>query len=239
MYKKILITFAIGLFLLAGTSVARADAPDLGFPWRNHTSDFNFVFGNLIDNHQQTRLLPNSMLQGFIYIQFTGEMIDDIPVARRANCEDPDLDCRVGWEVIGIPVQGATLVNKGPRLWSFAEGSLPTDPEFVHFHWTGTPKKPCGLVLNDVTYHGYLFKRTAVTTFYWLGGNDDKEAGRLVTPGIDLHSNLEGLWTGGGHDDGHTGEEPGGDTGCESHDPGTDAGCDGHDSGDTSGCPGH
>ncbi len=233
MPKKLLVTFMILLLLLTGTIAVRADAPDIGFAWQNHAAPFTFKFNNLIDNHQQTRLLKNGRLHGFIYIQFTGETINGIPVARRADCTDTTLDCRVGWEVMGIPVQGARLVQKGPRLWSFADGALPSDPEFVHFHWTGVPNKPCGLVLNDASYSGYLFKRTAVTTFYWLGGNDDKEAGRLVTPGIDLHSNLEGRWTGGG---GHGGEDPGGDTGCGGHDTG-DTGCGG-DTGDT-GCGGH
>jgi hypothetical protein len=176
-------------------------------------------------------------VQGYIYIQFTGDMLDGFPVARRANCDDPALDCRVGWEVIGIPVQGASLVQKGPRLWRIAEEALPVDPEFVHFHWTNGPKKPCGLVLNEVEYSGYLFKRTAVTTFYWLGGNEDKEVGRLVTPGLDLHSNLEGRWSGGSHDGGQGGEDSGG---CGDHDTGGDTGCGGSDmGGDSGGCGDH
>ena len=251
MYKKILVWSVIGLLVLAGTTIARADGPDLGFPWDKHAGKFNFLFGNLIDNHQQTRLLKNGQLQGYIYIQFTDETIDGIPVARRANCDDPRLDCRVGWEIKGVPIQDACLLQKGPRIWRIAEDALPSDPEFVHFHWKGTPKKPCGLELDKEPYDGYLFKRTAVTTFYWLGGNDDKESGRLVTPGIDLHSNLEGRWTGGGgHDGGHTGEDPGGDNGgCGGHDTGEDpggdtGGCGGHDTGedpdgDTGGCGGH
>ena len=256
MYKKLLVALVIGLLLFAGASVARADGPDLGLPWDNHATPFTFKFNNLIDNHQQTRFLNNGRLQGYIYVQFTGEMINGVPVARRANCDDPTLDCRVGWEVIGIPVDGATLLQKGPRLWKLPAAYLPDSPnefpEFFHFHWTGTPKKPCGLVLNEAIYNGYLFKRTAVTTFYWLGGNDDKETGRLITPGLDLHSNLDGYWTGGGgHDDGHSGEDPGGEPGggdmgggCDDHDTGDDTSCGGHDTGgepgdDTGGCDGH
>jgi hypothetical protein len=237
MLKKIFITLVIGMLLLPGTIGAKADGPDLGFSWKSHNAPFTFKFYNLIDNHQQTRLLSNGWLQGFIYIQFTGEMMDGVPVARRANCDDPSLDCRVGWEIIGIPVQGATLVQKGPRLWSFAVEALPSDPEFIHFHWVGDPKKPCGLVLNEVPYSGYLFKRTAVTTFYWLGGNDDKEVGRLVTPGLDMHSNLEGRWAGGGHDGGGGGEDAGS---CGDHETGEDTGCGGSDiGGETGGCGDH
>jgi hypothetical protein len=207
-----------------------------GFPWKNHAAPYAFTFGNLIDNHQQSRLLPNGRLQGFIYLQFTGEVMDGVPVARRANCDDPTLDCRVGWEIIGVPVQGAHLVQKRPRLWSFAYRSLPTDPEFVHFQWMGSPKKPCGLVLYDVAYSGYLFKRTAATTFYWLGGNEDKEIGGLVTPGIDMQSNLEGVWSGGARDGGQGGEDF---NGCGDHETGGDTGCGGSDmGGETGGCGG-
>ena len=265
--KKYFVTMLVIVFLLlASASAALADEDDLGYAWRNHDplfTDYIFTFENLIDTHQQTRELKNGRLQGYIYIQFTGEMIDGKPVARRADCTNPDLDCRVGWEVIGIPVSGAKLVQKGPRIWEIDAANLPEDQEFTHFHWTKddqvpshNPKKPCGLVIYDetapVTYEGYLFKRTAVTEFYWLGGNDDKETGRLVTPGIDLHSNLLGRWTGGGgHDGGHDGGEPGGDDsgGCGGHDgeePGGDdtGGCGGHDGeepggDDSGGCSGH
>ena len=247
MYKRLFTMLTILLILLTGTTAARADEPDTGFLWAAHTEPFNYKFGNLIDNHQQTRLLKNGRLHGFIYVQFTGETIDGIPVARRANCDDPALDCRVGWEVIGIPVGGAKLVQKGPRIWKIDQEALPSDPEFTHFHWVGTPKKPCGLKLMEedpaISYSGYLLKRTAVATFYWLGGNDDKEVGRLVTPGVDLHSNLEGRWTGGGGHDGEhdTGEEPGGDTGCGGHEPGGEPGGPpgGDTGGDTGGCGDH
>jgi len=259
--KKYFVTLLVIVFLLlVSSSAAQADEDDLGYAWRNHdplSTDHTFTFENLIDTHQQTRELKNGRLQGYIYVQFTGETIDGKPVARRADCTNPDLDCRVGWEVIGVPVSGAKLVQKGPRIWDIDAANLPDDPEFTHFHWIeGTdgknPQKPCGLKLADtgITYSGYLFKRTALTEFYWLGGNEDKETGRLVTPGIDLHSNLLGRWTGGGggHDGGHDDGEPGGDDtgGCGGHDggePGGDdtGGCGGHDGGepggdDTGGC---
>jgi len=251
--KKIIffITVFALLLMTLGVSVVQADEEDTGYPWFNHAGKYDVEFNNLIDNHQQMRLLKNGWLQGYIYIQFTGEFIDSKPVARRVDCTNPALYCRVGWEVIGIPVSGAKLVQKGPRIWDIDAANLPDDPEFTHFHWIeGTdgknPQKPCGLKLADtgVTYSGYLFKRVAVTEFYWLGGNEDKETGRLVIPGIDLHSNLLGRWTSGGgnHDGGHDGEEPGGDDagGCGGHDgeePGDDntGGC----TDDTVGCGGH
>jgi hypothetical protein len=231
---------------LSGVSAVKADGEDTGYKWQNHAGKYNFTFGNLIDNHQQMRWLKIGALRGYIYIQFTGEIIDGIPVARRADCAgNPNAyppilptDCRVGWEVIGIPVYGAKLVQKGPRLWDMSQVSMPSDPEFVHFHWASlngspNPKKPCGLkTIGDdpnISYNGYLFKRTAVTTFYWLGGNPGKEEGRLVTPGVDLHSNIYGIWSGGGGDGGEGEDHEEGD--CAGHDSGGDTGSGGHETG--------
>lgn len=226
MVRKFLILALLMSICFSGITTVKADGPDTGYRWQNHAKPFDFRFNNLIDNHQQMRLMKNGALQGFIYIQVTGEYIDGIPVARRANCTDASLDCRVGWEVIGVPIRGAKLIQRGPRLWELDPGSLPADPEFLHFHWTKldafdpNPQKPCGLITKaeneNMSYNGYLFKRTAVTTFYWLGGNPDKEMGRLVTPGVDLHSNIYGIWSG----DGGEGED---------HDEG---GCGGHETGE-------
>ena len=220
MARKFLILVLLMTISFSGITTVKADGPDTGYKWNNHNGKFNFWFNNLIDNHQQMRELKNGALQGFIYIQFTGEFIDGVPVARRADCTNLALDCRVGWEVIGVPVADVKLVQKGPRLWDLSQvPTMPSDPEFLHFHWVGKPEKPCGLktIGDDSTksYDGYLFKRTAVTTFYWLGGNPGKEMGRLVTPGVDLHSNIDGVWTGGGGDGGD-----GEDEGCGDHETG-------------------
>jgi hypothetical protein len=43
---------ASSTLLLSGSGVAAA--ADL-YPWRNHAAPFNFLFGNEIDTHQQTR----------------------------------------------------------------------------------------------------------------------------------------------------------------------------------------
>lgn len=228
MARKFLVLVLLMSISFSGITTVKADGPDTGYRWQNHAKPFDFRFNNLIDNHQQMRLMKNGALQGFIYIQFTGEFIDGVPVARRANCYDASLDCRVGWEVIGIPVRGAKLIQRGPRLWELDPAFLPADPEFVHFHWTKldafdpNPQKPCGLITKaenaNMSYNGYLFKRTAVTTFYWLGGNPDKEMGRLVTPGVDLHSNIYGIWSGGGGDGGAWEDHEEGD--CGGHETG-------------------
>ena len=75
MYRKLLLNFVIVLLLLTSTTIARADGPDVGFAWNNHGGKYDVTFENLIDTHQQTRKSKNGQLQGYIYVQFTGEMI--------------------------------------------------------------------------------------------------------------------------------------------------------------------
>jgi len=197
MIKKFAILMLLISLGLSGISTVQAEGSDTGRLWKDHAKPYDFMFENLIDNHQQMKLQKDGRLHGFIYIQFTGETIDGVPVAKRADCTNPLLDCRVGWEVIGIPVSDVKLSQRGPRLWDLNQASLTVDSEYVHFQWVGTPKKPCGLTVG-FEYDGYLFKRTAATTFYWLGGNPGKEVGRLVTPGVDLHTNRADLFVPGG-----------------------------------------
>jgi hypothetical protein len=256
MFSRISILLTVILLLLLASTAVLADDP--GFPWQDdHAAPFDFTFGNLIDNHQQSKVVRNGMLQGFVYIQFIGEE-NGVPVAERADCENPDLDCRVGWKVKGIPFT-ATLVSKGPRKWLVDETLLPASGSYVHFHWVGTPRKPCGLKIGD-TKSGFLLQRTAVTEFQWLGGNSaNGHGGHLVTPGMDLHSNIVTVWNGdpggggepggggdhdegdcGGHDGGSGGPPDGsGEPGGEGGDDSTGGGCSGHEDGEDDGCSGH
>ena len=65
---------ATATLLLLGCGVAAAT--DL-YPWRNHAAPFNFLFGNEIDTHQQTRQTQDQNLFGFFYIQFTSVITRD------------------------------------------------------------------------------------------------------------------------------------------------------------------
>jgi hypothetical protein len=283
--KSVIILTVLVTLLLAGTAVFA----DEGFyPWQGHAAPFDFLFGNLIDNHQQSKQARKGMLQGFIYIQFTEEEKDGVPVAVRADCENSELDCRVGWKFKAIPIS-ATLVSTKPRVWLVDKDQLPPGSQYLHFHWSDdedNPQKPCGLQM-DKEYDGYLMQRVAVTSFFWLGGNPEKggggpggpggsgghdgdgcgghdgdpgdphdpgdpgppgdtgspgdpgaheggygdHGGRLVTPGMDYHSNIVTDWD----PDGDSG--PGGPGGPGGHDGG---GCGGHDdNGSEPGCDGH
>ncbi|HET6445236.1 MAG TPA: hypothetical protein VFI27_11720 [candidate division Zixibacteria bacterium] len=239
MTKKFIFLLILFMALLLGTTAALAGVQETGLPWQGHAAPFDKLFNNLIDNHQQTMLLPNGNLRGFIYIQFTGKETNGIPVAVRADCEDASLDCRVGWVVDGKPMQ-ATLVQKSPRKWLVDEASVVKLDGYNHFQWDGLPKKPCGFNSEyTINVDGYLFKRTAVQEFYWQGGSDNPEhGGHLVTPGIDPHANIVTSWDDPG------GGGSGGEGGCGGHDGDTDTGggCGGHtDDGSDSGggCDGH
>ena len=209
--KKIL--FFITMFALLAMPLGAqvyADESDGDFyPWRNHQAPFEFTFGNMIDTHQQSSFDKNGVLHGFIYIRIIGVAEDGIPIAEKANCEENAEGCVVGWVIKAVPVS-AELVNKGPRVWLMDPEDLPQEPGYTHFHWLETPPKPHGLNTETV-YEGYLMKRMAARTFYWLGGS--------------------GGGQGGGNDSG------GG--GCSGHDSGDEGGCSGHDSGDEGGCGGH
>lgn len=41
-----------------------------GYPWKNHAAPYDFLFGNDIDTHQQTRLQQDGSLSGYFYIRY-------------------------------------------------------------------------------------------------------------------------------------------------------------------------
>jgi len=249
------ITVLALLILLSASTVFAGNSDDEGYPWQDvRQAPFDFEFENMIDTHQQSMLLNKKdqsnegRLQGFIYIHYTGEYTEEgIPIARKADCEIEE--CSVGWVIKGIPYE-ATLVNKGPRIWQIEPDGLSKEPGYTHFHWMGTPKKPHGLNI-DQAYSGYLLKRVAVTTFYWLGGGGGQ--GGSGGPGgsggcggeeggCSGDDHTDGGCSGGGGDMGSGGmggsdmggSDMGGSCSGEDH---TDGGCSGDDTTD-GGCSG-
>ena len=218
MKHKMIVLFTFLAIVILGASVVQADGTDIDleleneedYPWLHHEFPMEFKFGNMIDSHQQSMIDGNQILHGFIYIYDTGTITDEnILIAEKAHCKTGP--CIVGWRIKGVQVQ-ATLMNKSPRIW-YVDPDLNPDlilkePGYSHFHWTGEPKSPHDLEVGE-TYPGYLLKRVAVRTFFWLGG-----------PG------QAGQGSGGcSHDS---------DGGCSGHDSDTDGGCSGHTSGDAS-----
>lgn len=184
--RRILI---ITLLLLALFILSVGFALAEGYTWRDHTSPFDFLFGNHIDSHQQTELLGNSQLQGFFYIRFTGEYIDGYPEAKHANCDEVAEECIVGWTLHGIPMS-ATFIAPGTEqkhpTWCVDPADLPEQRGYSHFHWLGLPAHAHDLVPGN-TYDGFLLKLTARETFYFPHHGDF-----VVTPGIDTvtHANI-------------------------------------------------
>ena len=164
-----------------------------GYPWQNHDAPFDFLFGNHIDTHQQTKELGNNQLQGFFYIIFNGNEKEGVPVATHGNCNMKPDDCTVGWKLRGIPVQATLIDDHGDHgegqhhpTWCIDEDDMPNQPGYTHFHWLGQPEHPGGLTEGD-TYDGYILKLTATKTFFFK-----HHGGFLVTPGIDYetHANV-------------------------------------------------
>lgn len=219
MKTKLAILVSLGLLLLLGISVVMAD--DGGYPWKDHASPYDFLFGNMIDSHQQTRVNQQEKLRGFIYIHYTGEFTEDgYPIAQKAHCDREA--CDIGWSVRGVEME-AELVCLSPRTWLVDPDALPRQRGFTHFHWLGDPYSPhgqgdpeAGLIVGE-TYEGYLMRRMARNTFWWTGSEKSSNPGHLVTPGLDPHSNI--VFPGdevqcnahGGHDDGGGGCDDGDD----------------------------
>ena len=235
------------LLLALGATVALADETDLDldYPWRGHAAPFDHMFGNMIDGHQQSLILKKGQLSGFIYVEYTAEMTEDgLPVAKKATCASGNRT--VGWVVKGVPIS-AKLVNQSPRIWLVDPDDLPQEKGYTHFHWTGAPQKPHDLEVGEVYDDGYLMKRVAPASFFWLGGGQSQSGGGSGgctgdEGGCGDEAGGCGDDTGGcTGEDGGCGDETGGCTGDEGGCGGEEGGCTGDEGGcgdETGGCTG-
>jgi len=148
------------LFLSGGGVAAATDL----YPWRNHAAPFNFLFGNEIDTHQQTRQTKDGNLFGFFYIQFTGVVTKDrYLVATHVDCNAAS-DCTVGWTLSGRPVSGTFLyrVDHDHPVFLVNRPHIPQPGAFSHFHWLGA------MPGRGATADGYLLQLTAVDKFCFI-----------------------------------------------------------------------
>lgn len=60
---------------IAASAIGEAHAT--GYAWKDHAAPYDFLFGNEIDTHQQTRLASDHSLAGFLYVHYTGERTSD------------------------------------------------------------------------------------------------------------------------------------------------------------------
>ena len=172
-----------------------AHAGDL-YPWRNHEPPFNFVFGNDIDTHQQTRLTRDGSLFGFFYIGFTGVQTKDrYPIATHVNC-NASPGCTVGWTLNGKPISATFLYQTGDEhpvfLAKRADITQPGSPS--HFHWLGAV-----MPMPRQTIDGFLLQLTAVERFCFIhhgaqaanpAATCRQNGGVNVDPGLDIATHL-------------------------------------------------
>ncbi len=136
---------AVALVLVPALAGAPAVADD---DWDDDAPAFDFLFGNHIDTHQQTRLRRDGTLSGALLIYFTGEIDPDsgLPVARHPRgamhgeeC-GVDLDCEVGWKLRGRAGHATFLFHGGVNgndhpVWLVGRTAIPQPGSFSHFHW--------------------------------------------------------------------------------------------------------
>ena len=177
---KMLISIIAALILtVTGLGIVQADEnlqdvidlEDFESAREFHGKPFDFLFGNHIDTHLETKLTINKRtgepkkLFGKFYIIFTGDtdLVSKLPVARHprgaSHNEDCDvIECVTGWVMRGLPgaakflyhsgVNGddhpVWVVNRAEEIGAPAPGMVVPQPgSFTHFHWiTATSTDP-------------------------------------------------------------------------------------------------
>lgn len=118
--------------------------------WQDHAPPFDFLFGNEIDDHQETQLGPDGALTGTFYVILTGAIdpASGLPVARhpRGAAKNEvcgvDVDCVEGWKIRAVPGAAEFLYHSGVNgddhpVWLVNRVDIPQPGYFSHFHWIG------------------------------------------------------------------------------------------------------
>lgn len=180
------VAVAIAAATMAGESRAA------GYPWKDHAAPYDFVFGNEIDTHQQTRTTRTGGLSGFFYVHYTGATTaDGLPVADHDDCSM--VACDVGWLIRGVPAPAAFLYHAehDHPVWLVDRRDIPQPGAFAHFHWLGEMPTSAGEVKD-----GYLLELQAVASFCFIHhaeaetGTCDERGGVAVRPGIDIATHV-------------------------------------------------
>ena len=180
--KKLLLAISLTALILAvSATVTFADG---GYPWRDHAPPYDYLFGNHIDTHQQSKEIGGDKLQGFLYIRYTGDVTEDgVPIAEHGNCSMSG-DCEVGWVMQCIAAEAEYCGHRMGQhpTWAVDPDAMPRQPGFTHFHWEGAPEHAGGLTVGEVR-EGYVLRLIARNHFLFRhhGGFD-------ITPGIDYES---------------------------------------------------
>jgi hypothetical protein len=184
----------LAIFVAALLASGAALATDI-YPWRHHAAPFNFMFGNDIDTHQQTRTVTGGSLFGFFYVRFTGVVTKDrYGVATHVDC-NAFADCTVGWILHGASTNASFLYQVPPDhpVFLVARPDIPQPGAYAHFHWLGS-QPPAG-----TSAEGYLLQLTAADRFCFVhhdagvatSNRTCRENGGVnVDPGIDIATHL-------------------------------------------------
>ena len=173
-------------------STVAAEAHAAGYPWTDHRAPYDFLFGNELDTHQQTRLTQPAQLTGFLYVHYTGAVTSDgLPVARHGDCRV--VTCDVGWILRGQPAAAVFLyhVEGDHPIWLVDRRDIPQPGAFVHFHWLGAAPSSQGDARQ-----GYLLELQAVSTFCFThdegpdAGTCEDRGGIAVRAGIDVATHV-------------------------------------------------
>lgn len=197
--KRVSLYFAVIMMLNPFSDSAWAAEPG----WqRDHASAFSFLFGNPIDSHQQSQLLDNGEILGFLYIVFTGEVTSEgYPVAHHCNEDTPSRDCVIGWFLHGKPGQATFLYHNADHpVWLVnSRNDIPQPGSYAHFHWItdqSTDPRPvtdprCNAMTPEKlepgsTCPGYFLELRALKRFAFLHGGERI----LVDPGVDIATHM-------------------------------------------------
>ncbi len=193
MRKPNILLFATALGLSVATTASHAAEM---VPWRDHHWPFNFVFGNEIDGHQQTRQTRHGDLKGTLYVRYTGVVTSDhVPVATHVDCNSVS-DCTVGWTIDGRPSK-AKLVRQPMHdhpIFLLARSDIPQPGSYAHFHWTGA-----AMPMPYLSVDGYLLELRAVKSFCFIhhgaeaatsAATCSDNGGVKVDRGVDIATHL-------------------------------------------------
>ncbi len=187
MSKAILNVSVLGFFVMLLANSTQAS--------EFHATPFDFLFGNHIDTHQETKLKLSKRgspkkLFGSLYIIYTGDIDAEsgLPIARHPrgasqgeDCNDPAVNCLVGWLIRGLPGETKFLYHSGVNgddhpVWLINRVDIPQPGSYSHFHWISSdstdPRADSVPAECDVNMAGQL-----------EGANHEGGAENIVCPG--------------------------------------------------------
>ena len=115
-----------------------------------HQPPFDYLFGNHIDTHQQTRLKDNGTLFGFLYVIDTGDTdaTTGLPVMRHPRGLGDSFNeqcglsikCIKAWQLRAQPAAAKFLFHSGVNgndhpVWLLNRIDIPQPGHYTHFHW--------------------------------------------------------------------------------------------------------